>query len=1051
MLKQEIFSRFPAGSGNEERTVRPSGPKAIFQRLRGCSAWVAALALFATTGPAGAALVGLWQLNEGTGLIIHDSSGNGLNGYLGTNSTVVANYDPTWSTNGSPLGAAGGVVAPGNNALYFPAGQFNNRATVNDTPMLDLTNAITLAVDFNADNYSIQGVLVSKHAGSTSGSYMLSITPANGYFSFTVINATPTRVNLTWPIPSGSAGSYHQLVGTYDSATGIMKLYYDGILRTNTTQSGKIQVYKSAPLIFGNYDAINTLWLYEGYIDNVALFGTALGDGGVAVGQPAASGSDIYKLFHQGAVSFVPAMIFTNQPASQAVALGGTATFSAGVSGGAPPFTYQWQLNGTNVSGATATQLTITNAQLTNAGSYTEIVTANSLSVTSQPAVLLVGTVGHNLVGLWQLNEGAGQIIHDSGGNGLDGILGDSLSDTNLDPTWSTNGSPLGAASGVVEPGNNALYFPGVFNAQARVNDTPLLTPASALTLAADIQWDNAGNYGVIVSKHSGGTSGSYLLDIANTATQFEFMVINASGTRVNLDWTFPPGDAGGGYHQLVGTYDGLTMRLYYDGVLEGTNAQSGPIQEVAAPLMFGDYNDAVEPWEYEGLIDNVALFSTALSDGGVTVGQAALAGSDIYKLFQQGAVSFVPAMIITNRPVGEAVALDGSATFSVGMSGGVAPLTYQWQLNGTNIGGATTAQLTITNAQLANAGSYAVIVTDSTSLSVTSSPALLLVGTVGHKLVGLWQFNEGAGQIIHDSSGNGLDGYLGTSPLDTNQDPTWSTNGSPLGAAGGTVQPGNNALFFPSDEPTTSDDVGRVDNTPLLTPTNALTLAADIQWDMLGTHGVIVSKHGGSTTGPYLLDIALDNVSFDFMVVTATGGRVDLYWAFPPGDVGGTYHQLVGTYDGLAMRLYYDGVLEATAAQSGPLAVTQFPLLIGDYSQTNVPVPGVWQYQGLIDNVALFSTALNDGGVAVGQAAAPGSDIYQLFQQGAVSFAPAQISAALSGANSLVLNWVGTNILESATNVTGPWAPVTTNAGPYTVNVTAQPQAFFRCLHVQP
>jgi hypothetical protein len=252
--------------------------------------------------------------------------------------------------------------------------------------------------------------------------------------------------------------------------------------------------------------------------------------------------------------------------------------------------------------------------------------------------------------------------------------------------------------------------------------------------------------------------------------------------------------------------------------------------------------------------------------------------------------------------------------------------------------------------------------------------------------------------------------------------------------------------LSFPSGVPNTADDVARVDNTPLLTPANALTLAADIQWNMAGTHGVIVSKHGGMSTGPYLLDVASDNVSFDFMVITATGGRVDLQWVFPPGDVGGTYHQLVGTYDGLTMRLYYDGVLEATAAQSGPLAVTQFPLLIGDYSETNAPAPGVWQYLGLIDNVALFGTALSDGGAAVGQAAAPGSDIYKLLQQGAVAFTPPRITGALSGPNTLVLNWVGTNILDSAANLSGPWTPVITNASPYNVDVTAQARQFFRC-----
>jgi hypothetical protein len=1032
MLTQISFFRLLPAPGNERRTSRSSCQAALLQKLRRHSAWVAALALLATPAPAGAGLIGLWQFNEGAGQAVN-SAVNGLNGYLGTSPSDTVR-DPTWSGSGSTLGAGGG------GSLYFPAATANIRAQVDNTSLLCPTNAITLAIDFNPDAFP-QGVLVCKHSGSTSGSYMLSLTPANGYYSFTIINASSTRVNLNWPVPTGDAGTWHQLVGTYDSATGVMKLYYDGILRTNTTQSGKIRVV-TAPLMFGNYNQDNTLWEYNGYLDNGALFDAALGDGGVAVGQPAAAGSDIYRLYHDGAVAFVPAMIVTNAPVSQAVAVGGTATFSVGVSGGTPPLTYRWQFNGTNIAGATTSQLTVSNAQPTNAGNYAAVITdASSLSVTSPPAILLVGTVGHTLVGLWKFDEGADQVLHDSSGNGLDGYLGTNSAPDIYDATWSASGSTLGAGGG------SALYFPpGQFDIQGRVDSKPLLTPASALTLAADIQWDNVGNYGVIVSKHSGGTSGSYLLDITSTITQFEFMIINAAGTRVNLDWTFPPGDVSNGYHQLVGTYDGLMMRLYYDGVLVGTAAQSGGIQAVSAPFLIGNFNAPTTLWEYTGLIDNVALFSTALSDGGVAVSNAAAPGSDIYKLFHQGAVSFVPEMIITNRPVSQAVAVGGTASFNVGVSGGVAPITYQWQLNGTNVAGATTTQCTVSNAQLTNAGSYTVIVTDSTSLSVTSQPALLLVGTVGHTLVALWQLDEGAGQIIHDSSGNGLNGYLGVTSWETNRDPEWSTNGSPLGAGGGTVQPGNNALFFPTGVSSTNNCIGRVDNTPLLTPANALTLAADIQWNNVGTHGVIVSKHGGSTTGPYLLDLASDNVSFDFMVVTATGGRVDLYWAFPPADVGGSYHQLVGTYDGLTMRLYYDGVLEATNAQSGPLAVTQFPLLIGDYSQTNVPVPGIWTYEGLIDNVALFSAALSDGGTVVGQPAAPGSDIYKLFQQGAIAFAPPQITYALSGPNTLVLNWAGTNVLESAANVTGPWIPVTTNAGPYNVDVTAQARAFFRC-----
>ena len=313
MLNHEMYRWLLAGRGSEKRTVGASGQKAIPQKLRGRSAWVAALALFATTGPAGAALVGLWQLNEGTGLIINDSSGNGLNGYLGSSPSGTF-YDPTWSTNGSPLGAASGVVVPGNNALFFPAGEFNNRAQVDDTPLLTPSSALTLAVDFEPASFS-QGVLVSKHGGSLNGSYMLDLTPANGDYNFTIINSSSVRVNLTWPVPPSDLNSYHQLAGTYDSATGLMKLYHDGVLCATTSQAGNINLLTSNPLMFGDYNDAVAGWEYEGYIDNVALFDIALDDGGVTVGQAAAPGSAMYQLFQQGAASLL-AGISTNSPSS---------------------------------------------------------------------------------------------------------------------------------------------------------------------------------------------------------------------------------------------------------------------------------------------------------------------------------------------------------------------------------------------------------------------------------------------------------------------------------------------------------------------------------------------------------------------------------------------------------------------------------------------------------------------------------------------------------------------------------------------------------------
>ncbi|MGD0815677.1 MAG: LamG-like jellyroll fold domain-containing protein [Verrucomicrobiota bacterium] len=77
---------------------------------------------------------------------------------------------------------------------------------------------------------------------------------------------------------------------------------------------------------------------------------------------------------------------------------------------------------------------------------------------------------------------------------------------------------------------------------------------------------------------------------------------------------------------------------------------------------------------------------------------------------------------IILEQPTDNYVFTGGSATFSV-TGEGVSPITYQWQFNGTNIGGATNSTFTLTNAQSTNQGSYDVIISTPFG-SITSAPA---------------------------------------------------------------------------------------------------------------------------------------------------------------------------------------------------------------------------------------------------------------------------------------------------------------------------------------
>ena len=81
---------------------------------------------------------------------------------------------------------------------------------------------------------------------------------------------------------------------------------------------------------------------------------------------------------------------------------------------------------------------------------------------------------------------------------------------------------------------------------------------------------------------------------------------------------------------------------------------------------------------------------------------------------------------IITVQPTSLAVNAGANATFQVTATG-TAPLAYQWRFNGTNLAGAVNSALTLTNLQVAQAGTYAVLVTNGGG-SVLSANALLTV-----------------------------------------------------------------------------------------------------------------------------------------------------------------------------------------------------------------------------------------------------------------------------------------------------------------------------------
>lgn len=172
-------------------------------------------------------------------------------------------------------------------------------------------------------------------------------------------------------------------------------------------------------------------------------------------------------------VNVVPPTI-TGQPAGQAVAVGGNASFSVTASGTAP-FTYQWRKGGIPLSGANAATLSLTGVTYADSGTYDVVVTNSAGFATSAGAALAV------------LDSAPSAIYWDFG------------------TATPTSGVPSGVTGGTVAQGNNN-------------GTTPLLTTTSASGSYTGASAGNNAGAAARVGALNQGTGGSAYFEFTFTA-----------------------------------------------------------------------------------------------------------------------------------------------------------------------------------------------------------------------------------------------------------------------------------------------------------------------------------------------------------------------------------------------------------------------------------------------------------------------------------------------------------------------------------------------------
>lgn len=196
------------------------------------------------------------------------------------------------------------------------------------------------------------------------------------------------------------------------------------------------------------------------------------------------------------------------------------------------------------------------------------------------------------LVGSWKLDAGNGTTAADSSGNANDGTL------TN-GPVW-TNGKVRGA-----------LVFNGS-NSYVNVPDNTSLQ-AAQITLSA---WMNSlntnpsgGAQQAIIAKDDG-VQRAFNLKIAGgkiqLAMSYSTTAKAVSGTTALLSNT---------WYFVAGTYDGATLRVYVNGVLEASLAASLPVGwDNAQPLSIGGRSNISPAVGFNGTVDEVRMYNRALS-----------------------------------------------------------------------------------------------------------------------------------------------------------------------------------------------------------------------------------------------------------------------------------------------------------------------------------------------------------------------------------------------------------------------------------------------------
>jgi hypothetical protein len=532
----------------------------------------------------------------------------------------------------------------GNNGGYVSDHNGNAFGAIN----LPYANSyISTTTTINTTNYSYS--LWIKRTAAIS-SVWAAVGAGNGQgMALIVCNGTNYGLNngsgtFTYGTAPSNLNAWHHLV--YTKAGTTASLYYDGTLVATTTLVSSFGLTYLSGYPFSSVIQETV----PGHYDDYRVYDHAL------TASEALRMYNANSSFNWGGSAYVPPSV--NICSQQTVTF---ATNSYGTS-------FVWQRNGVtltnggNISGATSGTLVITNAGTADTGRY-RIIASNSCSADTSPYTSLTyGSRGLNdkLIMYLPFNT---SLTYDSSVN-------------NLPVTNNTCTQGFGSYGGY--PSSGLAVMGGVPYSFFQVSNSLVFNMTNKVSLSLWFSSSNIGNSQRLIDKQlsTPGSSSNWLLDLYQSRVRFICAGVSVSTGVLNSNtW----------YH-AVATYDGLFMRIYINGVLAASVANTANLTNNSSPVRVG--SDQLGNNKFTGNMDEVKVFGEALD----TFAIRAIYG-------------------IHNTVSNTAPCVNGSVSITSGMGG--SGYLYQWQkngvdlVNGANVSGATSQTLTLSNFSAANNGGY--------------------------------------------------------------------------------------------------------------------------------------------------------------------------------------------------------------------------------------------------------------------------------------------------------------------------------------------------------